>query len=270
MSIPFSPYDFFGFLVAGFLMILSIERAAGKHWLIDQELKVTTAAFWIGAAYIIGHIVANISSYFIEHKLVRGVLGSSEDVLFFDEPKAPARPPLKERIKTIGWWVGWINPVAWWHWAFPVGWRHGMFPIYYKPLPAETRARVFEKSAKEGFDKPGRALFYHCHAIVKRDKTTFDRMTSFLNMYGFCRNVCMAGLIAAAILVCGACRDLHFVGWPPEGTVDTGCLWWAAAALAVSAGMLYRYLKFFRHYTSEVFVTYAETTEPAKPADQPK
>src|SRR5262249_55633121 len=60
MTIPFSPYDFFGFLVAGFLVLLSFERAVGRHWIIDQDLKVTTAAFWIGAAYIIGHIDANI------------------------------------------------------------------------------------------------------------------------------------------------------------------------------------------------------------------
>jgi hypothetical protein len=129
---------------------------------------------------------------------------------------------------------------------------------------------VLKKSAKEGFDKPGRALFYHCHAIVKRDKTTFDRVTSFLNMYGFCRNVCMAGLVAALILACGASRDLQLSGWLPQGQLHADCLWWAAAALAASAGMLYRYLKFFRHYTTEVFTSYAEMTEPAKAAEQPK
>src|SRR5262249_33666659 len=88
---------------------------------VDQDLKVTTAAFWIGAAYIIGHIVANVSSYLIEHKLVRGVLSSSEDLLFIDEPQPAAPPPLKQRIKTVPWRLGWINPVAWSHWAGAAG-----------------------------------------------------------------------------------------------------------------------------------------------------
>ncbi|MBA4064836.1 MAG: hypothetical protein C0501_14205 [Isosphaera sp.] len=271
MTFPFSPYDFFGYLVGGFLVILSVERATGEHWVYDQDLKITTAAFWVGGAYIIGHIVANISSFFIEHKLVRGVIGCPEDLLFTDEPKAPDRPPLKARLGMKDWWLSWFNPRAWYRWAFPVGWRRGVFPIYFKPLPKETRERVIKRSTKEGFDKPGRALFYHCHAIVKRDKTAFDRMTSFINVYGLCRNVCMAGLVAAVALVCGACQDLRVVGWHIEGEPNRPLLWWAAAAVAVSVGMLYRYLKFFRHYTSEMFVSFAEPGEQPKPvADQPK
>ena len=66
MSIPFSVYDFSGYLVAGFLAICSVEQSSGNSWLVHQNLKVTTAT-WIGAADIIGHILANISSYFIEH-----------------------------------------------------------------------------------------------------------------------------------------------------------------------------------------------------------
>lgn len=262
MSFPFSPYDFFGYLAAGFIVIGSIEYSADKHWLIDQELKVTTAVFWIGAAYIIGHIIANISSYFVEHKMLRGVIGGPEELLFTDEPRTADRHSQKNRIKTIGWWLGWINPVAWWRWAFPVGWRRAIFPIYCKPLPMETRARVLKRSSKEGFSKPGRALFYHCHALVKRDKTAFDRMTSFLNLYGFCRNICMAALIAAVILFWGASIDLRIVGWRIEGAFNGAKLWWAGVALAVAIGMMYRYLKFFRHYTIEVFVTYAELAEP--------
>jgi hypothetical protein len=35
-------------------------------------------------------------------------------------------------------------------------------------------------------------------------------------------------------------------------------LGWAAAALFAAVALLYRYLKFFRHYTLQVFVGYAE------------
>jgi hypothetical protein len=217
MNFPFSPYDFFAYLVAGFLVICSLERAVSVKWVFNQDLKITTAAFWLATAYIVGHIVANLSSYFIEHKLMRGIIGCPEDLLFIDEPALPARPALKARIKSRGWWVSWLTPAAWWQWAFPIGWRRGVFPIYCKPLPSETRARILERSVKEGFPKPGRALFYHCHAIVKRDKTTYDRMTSFLSLYGFCRNVCMGALMAVPILAWGACKQLRWVGWHLPG-----------------------------------------------------
>ena len=62
-------------------------------------------------------------------------------------------------------------------------------------------------------------------------------------------------LIVAAALLAGTLL----------GTAKTGALvapgWWAAAALAASVGLLYRYLKFFRHYSVEVYVSYAEPPE---------
>src|SRR5262249_18134110 len=148
-----------------------------------------------------GHIVANISSYFLEHRLLRGVLDSPEELLFVDEPAVAPRPRLRERLASPQWWLSWLKIWSWGGWFFPRGLRRALFPIYFKPFPGQTSERVLKKSATEGFDKPGRALFFHCHAIVKRDKTTYDRLTSFLNLYGFCRNITMAALIAAVVLV---------------------------------------------------------------------
>jgi hypothetical protein len=263
MSFPFSPYDFFGYLVAGFVVVCAAESATGSNWVLNQELKWPQAAFWVMVAYITGHVVANLSSYFIEHKFLRGVLDCPEVLLFQDEPAPPPGPAAwGERLTSWRWWLSWLNPAAWWRWLFPHGLKRGLFPIYYKPLPQQTRARVLEKAVKEGFAAPGRALFYHCLATVKKDKTTYERLTSFLNLYGLCRNVCMAALIAAPVLVWGAYRDVTWGGWRLWGELHTDRLLWALAALGCAAGMLYRYLKFFRHYTQEVFVSYSEAEGP--------
>lgn len=128
---------------------------------------------------------------------------------------------------------------------------------------------MLKKSSEEGFAKPARALFLHCHASVKGDKTTYDRLTSFLNLYGFCRNVCMGALIAAPILLYGACRDLRVSDGHVTGPCHSDRFSWAVAALGVAVGMLYRYLKFFKHYTTEVFMTYAELKKD-KPKEEPK
>ncbi len=261
MSFPFSPYDFFGCLVAGFLVLCAIERAVGGSWIVGQDLKFSTAAFWVALAYVVGHVVANLASYVLEHKFLREGIGSPEVIPFTDEPQVPP-PPARSLWRE--WWAAQLSPKAWWRWLFPLGLRRRVFPVYFKPLAAETRKRLLDKSSNEGFPTPCRALFDHCHAIVKREKAVNDRLTTFLNLYGFCRNVSMGALIAIPILIWGAFKDVTLSGWWFGGTVNTELLWWAAAAAGVAVGLLYRYLKFHRHYTHEVFLSYAEFPAPAK------
>jgi hypothetical protein len=159
-------------------------------------------------------VIASLSSSLLEWKLTRGGLGAPEVRLFSDG---------------AGWW------------------RARLLPGYHRPLPEETRQRVLKKAKeKAGIGEPGRALFLHCHSLVKREQVVLERLNSFLNLYGFCRNVSAASLLAVPILMAG--RE-----W-----------WWALAAAVVAVVMFQRYLKFFRHYTTEVFVSYAEVEDAAK------
>ena len=231
MTIPFSPYDFFGYLANGFIVLCAFEYAFFGTSMAEREWKVGNAAFYIVLAYIVGHIIANLSSYVLEYKIVREWLKSPEETLF--EPKH----------KT---------------------WRSFFFPIFYRPFPADTQARVLAVAKKNGFDKQSRGLFLHAHAVVKQDKVTLERLTAFLNQYGFCRNVSMGLIISAIILLTGALIDVR--RW---SEIDNYKLAWAGAALLGAGGMFYRYLKFFRHYTMEVFVSYAELKQ-EKLKEEPK
>jgi hypothetical protein len=230
MKLPFSAYDFFGYLASGFLILCAVEFAFDGEWLLFKKLSVPLYVFWAVAAYIVGHIVANISSYFIEHKFVRGVLKSPEVRLFSDKLSK---------------------------------WRY-LFPIFFQPFPKATQDRILHRAEKEGFIKADRAMFLHCHAVVKKFKTTKERLNNFLNVYGFCRNICMASLMTIPILAAG----IIYSTWPNTmyrkywTTADIHRVWWAVAALLVAIGMLYRYLKFFKHYTQEVLTTYGELKEP--------
>ncbi|MES4785764.1 MAG: hypothetical protein C4294_08055 [Nitrospiraceae bacterium] len=128
-KIPFSVYDFFGYLASGFLMIIAMDYsfASGNH-LLRGEIGLILGIFWIIVAYILGHIISNISSYLVEKKLVRHVLHSPEEKLF-------------EEFDTRFW-------------------RH-LFPGYFEPLPKETKERVLLKAkAKAGIGVPGRGLFF--------------------------------------------------------------------------------------------------------------
>ena len=79
MNIPFSGYDFFGYLSNGFLIICALEYAFFGTSLAERDWKVGFAVFYLVIAYIVGHIVANVSSYLLEHKIVREWLKSPEE-----------------------------------------------------------------------------------------------------------------------------------------------------------------------------------------------
>jgi hypothetical protein len=225
MNIPFSAYDIFGYLANGFLILCAVEYAIFGTSLADRDWKIGPAVFYLVLANLIGHIVANISSYVLEYRVVRDWFKSPEETLFEEPTKK----------------------------GDPIPFTNRLFPIFYRPFPPETQQRVLSVAEKNGFPKPSRGLFLHAHTVVKQDKVTLERLTSFLNLYGFCRNMSLGLIIAAIILLVGALIDVR--NW---SHIDNYKLAWAGVALVGAIGMFYRYLKFFRHYTMEVFNSYAE------------
>jgi hypothetical protein len=102
-------------------------------------------------------------------------------------------------------------------------------------------------------EEPGRALFYHCFERVKHDEATRTRLNNFLNQYGFCRNMSLALLLSALILLVGLLNAML-----RGGDVGDHTGWAILVATLAGIGMFYRYLKFFREYTVEVFRSCAE------------
>ena len=236
LKIPFSVYDFFGYLAAGFVVVASIDAGFEGGWLLREKHGVVAGLTWTFVAYIVGHLVAQISSAVLEHFIVRKCLRSCEETLFED--------PLKTLLTRL-------------------------FPGYYHPFPPETRSRVLAK-AKDlaGLERPSRALFFHCHPIAMSMSAAKERLATFLNLYGFCRNVSMAAALASAIFFTAALYYADFQ--TPRITAECAKrLWLTLGALVVSVGMFYRYLKFFKHYTEEVFRSYAESPSPKESSDAP-
>lgn len=225
-KLPFNIYDFFAYLASGFIVLAAVDFAFDLGWLFKKEVGIPLIVFGVVAAYIVGHVNASLSGYFIETLVVRRLLHEPEIILFED---CPAQ--------------GWANRT-----------RRFVFSGFYRPLTETTRSRVLSKAEKRlGDAVKGRALFFHCHPLVKQNEAASKRLEIFLNLYGFCRNVCMACVLAIPILLVGA-----FDEWRVYSKVSPSRYWWAAAATVCAAGMFFRYLKFFRLYTHEVFVNYAE------------
>ena len=218
-KLPFSVYDFFGSLSAGFVLLVGVAAAftGSESW--QRTPTTVIGLLLVVVAYIAGHVIANISGYLIEGVLVRRVFGTPSVVLF-----------QKHKPR----------------------WRARLLPGYYRPLPLEQRERVLGRASEAGITGPGEGLFYHCFSAAKERESTMTRLSTFLNLYGFCRNIAVSTFFVAIALFTGTLL----------GTAKTGHLvppgWWAAGAFLASIGLLYRYLKFFRHYSVEVFVSYGE------------
>lgn len=133
-------------------------------------------------------------------------------------------------------------------------WIQKTLSFYYVQLPPETQKAVLDKSSTSGVTSPGEALFWLAFAKARASDRTMARLADFLNQYSFCRNVALVSLVDAVIL--------FWAHLQPTGIQQQ--LQFALIALVVGTALVARYLKFFRHYSLEVFTTYAHTDEKAK------
>lgn len=218
-KIPFTSYDFWAYLSAGFMLLFALDQAAETHLLMREKWTVVQGVMAVSVAYAVGQLVASTSSLLYEKLLVGKVLGYPRNILFG-------------------------NVTAW------RGFQK-LLPGYFAPLPAETQRTALERGGNLGVGKPGEALFWPAHVYGRGTPAVAARLDNFLNLYGFCRNTALVGLIDAAVL--------YWSYWQPHGPPEH--LLWARISLVVSLGMTLRYLKFYRHFALEVFTSWAFTRD---------
>jgi hypothetical protein len=165
---PFTSYDFWAYLSAGFLFLFAVDQAAGAHLLMREQWTFVQTAIAISLAYVVGQMVASASSFLFETVLAGKVLGYPRDVLF-GQVKAP---------KLIRW----------------------LLPRYFESLPTATQTSALERGQKVGADRPGAALFWAAHTYGRSVTAVGARLDNFLNLYGFCRNVAFVAFLDAAVL----------------------------------------------------------------------
>ncbi|MDP9190485.1 MAG: hypothetical protein M3P06_02125 [Acidobacteriota bacterium] len=213
-DLPFSIYDFFAYLASGFVLLLIGGYAFDINALPQKDASSVLLLAWVIAAYVTGHVVAHVSGSVIETTLVRRRLGTN--ATFFSSP---------------------------------LGWRRRFFRGYLEPLPVRVIERVLSRAAIA----PDPSLFFHCWALARQDPATFVRMNTFLNLYGFARNIAMACALGVIALTVGALRPFL-----AGGATDATKQWLIVPVSTIGVVMFYRYLKFLRLYALELYVTYAE------------
>jgi hypothetical protein len=212
--IPFDPYDFFGYIASGLLAVVGIEVTFGFPHVLGQDLKVVDGAILLLGVYVAGQMIATPAKALFEDGLVGKVLGRPSINLFRGR---------KPRIRGF------------------------LFPGFYKPLPDNIRKKILTKAQSEGVTDRGEALFLHVRyspEILKNEKL-MSKLDSFINKYGFTRNLAFTSLILGITLLVRT-----------KLALDLELAKYGVTALVAGALLLYRYLKFFRQYSYEMFNVY--------------
>jgi hypothetical protein len=212
--IPFDPYDFFGYLASGLLLIVGMDLVLGFPHVSGQDLKVVDTTLLVFGMYIAGQLIATPAKTVLEDGLVDKILGRPSVNLF--RRKRP--------------WVRWL-----------------LFPGFYKPLPAQIQARIRAKAESDKAPEIGEAFFLHVRYSPEMlaNEKLMGQLEIFLNKYGFARNLAFTSLVVGAAFLAKSSLtsnpELVRYGW---------------TALVVGILLFYRYLKFFRQYSYEMFNTY--------------
>lgn len=211
---PFDPYDFFGYLAAGLLLILGMDLVLGFPHIIGQDLKVLDMTALLLAVYVAGQLVATPAKALLEDLIVDKVLERPNVNLFHSRRR---------------------------------GLRHVFFPGFYKPLPDAIRRRIIAKAEDENVKGLGEVLFLHVryHPQILSNEKLIAKLGSFIDKYGFARNLAFTSFIVGLALL-GKHRITH----------DPELIRYGFTALTAAILLFYRYLKFFRQYSYEMFNTY--------------
>lgn len=213
---PFTDYDFWAYISAGFMLLFALDHVAEAGLMIRSTWTLVEGLFAMACAYAVGQLLAGVASAILERRLVARWLG----------------PP---SVTLLGVQRG-------------PHWFRRIYPSFYEPLPEEMRTAILAKAHERGIANPGEALFIAAFDATRSNETSMDRMSAFLNLYGFCRNLSLTAVLCAVLLAIGAV-------WFSR----TADYWWTGAAIVLGVGMFLRYLKFYRHYAIEVYTTFAHS-----------
>jgi hypothetical protein len=214
-KLPFGVYDFFAYLSAGAVLLLAADYVWELGLLGMKDLTPVLGIALIVLAYVTGHVIAHLSSLLFEQTVVGRILGHPAVRLLGSAP----------RFRVCAW----------------------LFPNYYRPLPANVQQRVRDQAHFRNCSAQDDGLFLHAFPIVTQNEKYQTRLDTFLNLYGFARNMAFSFLVAAVSI-----SVAHWHGHHPVR------LRWAVLAGVGAVCMFYRYLKFFRQYSYELFIRYAE------------
>ncbi len=210
---PFSFYDFFGYLAPAILLTTAIDFALNNQALIHYAGSgVINGIVSLLLIYIVGHTLATPAGWLYETLLVKKILNKPSEVLLFNVEKKVGKK---------------------------------LFRGYYTALPVQIQEKIIEKAGESGIKTDHKAIYQFAFSKVKSNHLYMERLNTFLNLYGFARNISFVCFVITFVLLFSALfyDNIHLIKW-------------ALLMLIPGMIMLYRFLKFYRHYAYELFLSF--------------
>ena len=224
--LPFDLYDFFGYLASGLLVLIGMQLVLGFPQVLGQDFHPVDTTALLLAIYVAGHIIAGPAKALLEDGLVDKVLMRPSVNLFRTQ---------KPRLRST------------------------LFPGFYKQLPSSVQRKVLAHAKRADITAPGEQLFLHAryHPNTLANEKLMAKLHSFLSQYGFARNMAFTSLLLGCALLLKSPT--------PDGVAEPNAVSYAWSAIVVGVLLLYRYLKFFRQYSYELFNVFAEMPGDQRP-----
>lgn len=227
---PLTDYDFYAYLISGMLLIGAVDYTLAGGVLVHKtQWTVAEGLFWVAVAYLVGQVSAAPSAALLEHLVARKWMHSPTEVQLGLKPRN-----LFERVFAA---------------VFA--------PREYAPLAASIQSKALERASAETGEARNSltadAVFQAAFHPVRQVADTTARLSVFLNLYGFSRNVAFASMIATGLLA------IQEVEHPAKPT-----LVFLVGSAVLFVGMFGRFIKFYAAYSADVIRSYATLPRPEK------
>jgi hypothetical protein len=231
----FDTYDFFGYIASGLLVLIGLDLIFDFSDVLGTDMDTMQALAVALASYVVGQILASPAKVLLEDLIVQFGLKKPCVRLMSDPDRR--------------------NPFRYLFWG------------YFQPLTQTVREKITKRVTQgDGNEPTGEDLFVKVRfdPAVRADEALMARMDTFLNKYGFSRNVCFAAL-CLSIAVFVKSGDL------PAGPEREQFLTYGWLLLVSAVLLFFRYLKFLRLYSYEMLNSYAAgATQAADSGDTDK
>ena len=241
----FSEYDIIAYLMVGIAALIVFDFVLHTHFIFRAKWNTGTVTGVLILAYIVGHLTAIPSEFFLEELLVKDTLGQPIDHLVPTDPCT---------LKAEG--ISWKTFVP--------------LRYYFRSAACNIRNRV---AAKEPNSR-GSELFSEAFAAAKQDAIAYERMTIFQRLYILFRNMAILSIFAAVVVVTNILRAAYRNSTvhkrkpahdsPPYLTIKFGVQPWITSPphqlaffAVLSLGLLDRYIYFYHLYALEVLSAFA-------------
>lgn len=212
-NLPFNSYDYFGYIASGFVLLFAVDRILLKSTVITADQSMPLLLFLLIGCYALGHIVSGASSTIFEQTIAKHLLGEPTEILL--------RESESNKITRL------------------------VFKTYTTPFPEQlvkTINSAFPQSIQNGSTAD---RFWEAFREGRKNEPLQIRLETFLNLYGFSRNLTFVLLVITLLLVAD-----RYIG---TATASVG---WPIVTGICTVLMFYRYLKFFRMYAAELLIEY--------------